>query len=485
MKSKLEQKFETMNGTQRKQLIDSIDPDRVLTPDAKERINARLDRKLPKKRGSFAKILRPAAIAAAACLAIFLTLGFTVPGVADGLYRIAHPNHVTEQYFASAPEDRDPVQEIDAGMTETDGKNLGSRVELLGEYSILTQYDEEYNAMLDGSPTYREKHGFPAYRAEDFAFLREIEATDTEVYYNGEALYVNCFLACPDTSRFLNGRDDELVINTFWQILTKDGAELTLNWNTSSGGATQVVDDPDRKGLWYSTVYDLTAPIPDGTYEMTLLYYVYDCSIDDMAAPGNVGRIVHMISFDSTAGNHYEKRTLETTLSNTAPLTFVSYEQDGKQLQNRTVSFEGTTLHLTFRCMPDGLYVSAMTEALPNGWTQEECAAFMDPIVHTLDLDILIGGETVSGRVISYGWDGQTGKWEYAFPIVPSDYAADKEIGLIFSIDSIAAFETEPNSNAPILLSTDGDAAACRDPFFITEITKTPIKASVESTMLP
>ena len=483
MNNKLEQTFETMNDTQKEQLSETIDPDIVMKPESMAHIRAKLEKKLPKKR-SFVAFLRPAAIAAAACAVIYLALGFTVPGVADGLYRISHPDHVTEEYFASEPKDRDPVQEIDDAVTETDAKNLGSRVELLGEYTILTQYDEEYNAMLDGSPTYREKYGFPAYRAEDFAFLREIEVTDTEVYYNGESLYVNCFLACPDTSRFLNGKDDELEISTFWQILIHDGAEMTLPWSTSSGGATQVVDEPDRRGLWYSTVYDLTAPLPDGQYEMTLLYYVYDCSIDDMAAPGNVGRIVHTVSFDSTPGNHYEKRTLETTLSGTAPLTFVSYEQGGKLLRNRTVSFEGTAMLLTFRCMPDGIYVTAETEALPEDWTQEERTAFLDPLVHTLDLDILIGGETISGRVISYGWDGQTGRWEYAFPIVPSDYAADKEIGLIVSADAITAFQTEPNGDTTRII-TDGDAIAYPELLFVTEIGKTALKSSAESVTLP
>ncbi|MBQ1820167.1 MAG: hypothetical protein II117_01055 [Clostridia bacterium] len=480
--NKLEQMFETMNDTQKEQLSETIDRKIVMKRESMAHIRAKLEKKLPKKR-SFAAFLRPAAIAAAACAVIYLTLGFTVPGVADGLYRLAHPDHVTEQYFATTPEDRDPVREIDAAVTETDAKNLGSRVELLGEYTSLTQYDEEYNAMLEGSPTYREKYGFPAYRAEDFAFLKEIEATDTEVYYNGESLYVNCFLACPDTSRFLNGKDDELAINTFWQILIHDGAEMTLPWSTSSG-ATQVVDEADRKGLWYSTVYDLTALLPDGQYEMTLLYYVYDCSIDDMAAPGNVGRIVHTVSFDSTPGNHYEKRTVETTLSGTAPLTFVSDEQGGKLLRNRTVSFEGTALSLTFRCMPDGIYVTAETEALPEDWTQEERTAFLDPIVHTLDLDILIGGETVSGRLISYGSDGHTGKWEYAFPIVPSDYAADKEIGLIVSVDAIKSFMTEPNGDTT-RIRTDSDAIAYPELLFVKEIGKTALKSSAESVVLP
>ena len=484
MKNKLEQTLDAMNDMQKEQLLETIDQKIVMKPEAKNRMAAKLEKKLPEKK-SYARIWKPIAIAAAACAVIYLTLGFTVPGVADGLYRISHPDHNTETYLATAPQDRDPIQEIESAMQKTDTKDLGSRVELLGEYSILTQYDEEYNAMLDGTPTYREQLGFPAYRAEDFAFLRKIKATDAEVYYNGELLYVNCFLACPDTSRFLNGRGDELEISTFWQILKKDGEEILFPIRISMGGATEVINEPDKKGLWYSTVYDLTEPLSDGQYEMTLLYYVYDCSIDDMAAPGNVGRIVHTVSFDSTSGNHYEKRTLETALSGTAPLTFMSYEQDIKQLFNRTVSFDGTALSLTFRCLPDGLYVSAKTDALPKDWTQAEHTAFLDPIMHTLDLDILIGGETVSGRLITYGWDGQTGRWEYAFPIVPSDYAADKEIGLIFSVDSIAAFETEPNSNAPILLKKDGDAAAYPETLFITDLAKTPLTASSDKVTLP
>ena len=77
MNSKLEQKFETMNDAQKEQLLNAIDPDILLTPETKARINARLHLKLPKKRVSFARMWKPVAIAAAACVMIYLTLGFT------------------------------------------------------------------------------------------------------------------------------------------------------------------------------------------------------------------------------------------------------------------------------------------------------------------------------------------------------------------------------------------------------------------------
>ena len=489
MNGKLEQKFETMNDTQRERLLHSVDADRVMTPDAKERVNARLLRKLPKKRGSFAKILRPAAIAAAACAVIYLTLGFTVPGVADGLYRIAHPDHETKQYFASAPEGRDPVQEIDSAVREAEGRNLGSEVELLGEYSILTQYDEEYNAMLDGSPTYREKLGFPAYRAEDFAFLREIEATDTEVYYNGEALYVNCFLACPDTSRFLNGREDELEISTFWQILSRNGEEITLPCSIFTGGATEVIDEPDKKGLWYSCVYDLNEPLPDGAYEMTLLYYVYDCSIDDMAAPGNVGRIIHKVSFDTTAGNRSEKQTVETTVRGSAPMTIFSE----KTMENRTVSFDGFDLRCILRYLPDGTYLTIETASLPETWTEEERNALLDHMLRAVDVDLIIEGEPIEGRNLSSSFDRDAAAWEFFFPVVSGDYSGVKTIDLLLKIRSVEAFTAflgedengQPTFGEPVYPETDGGAVARPEVWILREIRKTPLYDAVVTVTLP
>ena len=492
MNNKLEQAFETMRDAQKEQLLETIDPEIVMKNGSKDRIAAKLEKKLPKKR-SFAKVWRPVAIAAAACAVIYLTLGFTVPGVADGLYRIAHPDHVTEQYFASAPNDRESVQEIDSAVREAEGKNLGSDVELLGEYSILTQYDEEYNAMLDGSPTYREKLGFPAYRAEDFAFLREIRITDTEVYYNGEALYVNCFLACPDTSRFLNGRDDELEISTFWQILSRDGEEIKLPCSSSMGGATEVIDEPDKKGLWCSSMYELDEPLSDGAYEMTLLYYVYDCSIDDMAAPGNVGRIIHRVSFDTTAGNRSEKQTVETTVRGSAPLTFFVYGEDGKTMENRTVSFDGLDLAFILRYLPDGTYLTVKTTSLPETWTDAERKALLDHMLRAVDVDLIIEGEPIEGRNLSSSYERDAAAWEFFFPVVSQDYSGVKTIDLLLKIRSVEAFTAylgeDENGRAafgePVHPGPDGGAVACPEVWIMKEIRKTALWDSIVTVTLP
>lgn len=486
MKQTLHNTFRNMTPEETERLFETLDPNIRTDENAMNRIEAKLERKLRKKHTFLQRAWKPAAIAAAACAAIYLVLGFTVPGVADTLYRISHPNHVTEEYFSAPPEERDSVQGIEAAVSEINAENLGSSVELLGAYSILTQYDEEYNRMVTDTPSYRERNGYPPFRAEDFAFLKEIRVTDSEVYYNGEKLYVNCFLSCPDTDRFLNGREDELEISTFWQILNHDGTEMPVMWNVSSGGASEIVNDETRRGLWYSSNYDLTEPLPDGMYEMTLLYYVYDCSIDDMAAPGNVGRIIHTVSFDATPGNHYETITAETSLSGSAPLTFVSHRENGqKTLENRTVSFDGLKLNLTFRCLPDGIYVTAETAKLPESWTKEETNAFLDPIVCALDMEIKIGDESVSGRVIFYGSDNGSGVWEYAFPIVAEDYRENKKAELRFFVCSVGSFKAELSPEKTVAVPKDTQAIDYPEVLYIHEIDRTALNGSNVTAELP
>ena len=447
MKQTLHNTFRNMTPEETERLFETLDPNIRTDENAMNRIEAKLERKLRKKHTFLQRAWKPAAIAAAACAAIYLVLGFTVPGVADTLYRISHPNHVTEEYFSAPPEERDSVQGIEAAVSEINAENLGSSVELLGAYSILTQYDEEYNRMVTDTPSYRERNGYPPYRAEDFAFLK---------------------------------------VSTFWQILNHDGTEMPVMWNVSSGGASEIVNDETRRGLWYSSNYDLTEPLPDGMYEMTLLYYVYDCSIDDMAAPGNVGRIIHTVSFDATPGNHYETITAETSLSGSAPLTFVSHRENGqKTLENRTVSFDGLKLNLTFRCLPDGIYVTAETAKLPESWTKEETNAFLDPIVCALDMEIKIGDEAVSGRVISYGSDNGSGVWEYAFPIVAEDYRENKKAELRFFVCSVGSFKAELSPEKTVAVPKDTQAIDYPEVLYIHEIDRTALNGSNVTAELP
>ena len=143
-------------------LMDRFDPEAHLNEDTKARLKARLDRRIREDRTNAKRKLRfpwkAVLAAAAACAAVYLTLGFTVPGVADTLYRVFHPDYRTEAYFSTPPEQRqDPVKDLEAAVGDFHAQDVESKVELLGEYTMLTRYDVEYNDMEIGRASCRER----------------------------------------------------------------------------------------------------------------------------------------------------------------------------------------------------------------------------------------------------------------------------------------------------------------------------------------
>ena len=106
-------------------LMEQFDPQAHIRQETLDRVAARLDAKLPRRKRArfFRSIWKPALAAAAACAAIYLTLGLTVPGVADTLYKLTHPHTTAESYLGELPESRDPVAEIDRAIEQSGAQN--------------------------------------------------------------------------------------------------------------------------------------------------------------------------------------------------------------------------------------------------------------------------------------------------------------------------------------------------------------------------
>ena len=430
-------------------LMDRFDPEAHLNEDTKARLKARLDRRIREDRTNAKRKLRfpwkAVLAAAAACAAVYLTLGFTVPGVADTLYRVFHPDYRTEAYFSTPPEQRqDPVKDLEAAVGDFHAQDVESKVELLGEYTMLTRYDAEYNDMANSTPTLRETYGFSPYRQADYAYLRDMRASVRELYYDGERLFVTAFVATEHPEWLLV--DDEaappnLELSVFDFQLTVNGEAFPMQWNVSSGGGSGITVHDGEKGLWVSTEIDLTEPLPDGRCELLMLYYVYDCDVDDMGAIGNVGRLIHRISFVSDAGNSRADACTEATFCGSAPLTFTVVDPvtlEEKTIENRTVSFDGLKMRFTAQYLPSGLKITGELLETPADWTEQVKEAFVHGFIETLSFDAICNGESVELK--PYEMSRANRNWTFELPIFPSDYAGVESLAIIPKIRCLTSF---------------------------------------------
>ena len=478
-------------------LMDRFDPEEHMNDRARSRIAAKLKAKLREEQKASRRVLRfpwkKALIAVAACAVVYLTLGFTVPGVADTLYRVFHPDYTTGGYLSTPPDEREQVPEIVAAVSATNAKDVESTVELLGEYSIRTQWDEGYNAMANETPSRREAHGAAPYRAEDYAYLKEIKASVKEVYYDGARLFVNAFLAFPGADAFLwEEHGDEAfphhpTISTITQETRINGKSYVVSIGGSTGSVTLDTQD-GAYGLWYTSYYTLEEPLPDGICEMTLFYYIYDADIDDMGAVGNVARIIHTISFDTTDGNRRENNGFEVSFSGTAPMTVSTYRKTGEHetLANRTVDFNGLKMCVSVAYLPSGPAVELSVTEYPASWTELEKDAMNDGFITALCFDVVAGGETM--RIPYWQIGRQNGGWQFEIPLRPSDYAGLYSITIVPVVRSVSGFtcieDVDPDDpmkgtvERAVTLTLDGEAVPIAEHFRKCDDVETPLSGS-------
>lgn len=490
MSDRLEQILSNADEAEAALLMDRFDPESHMNAQTLARIEARFWAKAKPERRTLRFPWKKALVAVAACAAVYLTLGFTVPGVADSLYQLTHPNYTTESYFMQNPDTREQVPEIDAAVTKADARDVESTVELLGEYSIRTQWDEGYNEMAHESPSRRAAFGAEPYRAADYAYLKEIKASVKEVYYDGSRLFVNAFLAFPGADAFLwwehtdESFPHHLSISTVTQETKLNGTTLAVNLGGSGGGET--LDTQDGKyGLWYTSYYTLEEPLPDGICEMTLFYYIYDADIDDMGAVGNVARVIHTISFDTTSGNRYENNGFEIAFSGTAPMTLSTYRPTGEHetLMNRMVRFDGLKMRVNVAYLPSGPMAELSVTAYPASWTELERDALNDGFITALSFDVVAGDETV--HIPYHQITRQNGGWQFEIPVLPQDYAALDSITIIPVVRSVTGFtayeDVDPDdptkgvNTYDVTLELDGGAVPITDHFRKADTVETPL----------
>ena len=496
MSDLLEQKLSNATEAEAEILLDRFDPEAHMDPQTLKRIDARLHKAIleesaPQKPRALRFPWKKALIAVAAAAAVYLALGFTVPGVSNALYSVFHPDYRTGAYFSTPPEQRqDPVKDLEESVGGFRAKDAESKVELLGEYTNLTPYDEEYNAMANGTPTLRETYGFSPYRQEEYAYLRELRAFVRELYYDGERLFVTAFVATEHPEWFLREGEPtppNLELSIFDFQLTVNGEAFPMQWNVSSGGGSGITVHDGEKGLWVSTEIDLTEPLPDAHCELLMLYYVYDCDVDDMGAIGNVGRLIHRITFESKAGNHYEQQSVEAAFSGSAPMTIASYDEmgDWKTLQNRTVCFDGLKMRLVAQYLPSGLRIIASLSETPQTWTDDEKDAFLQGFIETLTFAVQSNGE--SAVLEPYEISRRDRNWTFELPVFPSDYANVDSIVLIPQIRCLERFigvpeqtweDADPTVAVPtydVVLAIDGDPVAPPRQHRSSEVKITPL----------
>ena len=318
MKNPFELKFEKPTPEETERLLETVDPNTVLQQNTLNRIEARLDRKMPKKQRIPVKLWRYAAIAAAACAIVYLTLGFTVPGVADGLYRLVHPDTTTDSYFMQQPDEHEPVKDIEQAIENTRAENNGGAAELIGSYSGELPGDAEFNKEAAGTSEH------PAVDPDEYAYLLTLKPELKELYYDGERLIVNAYFECPFAGDFLVGFGNKEIAHSHNLDMLTAHVLGTVNgtpyeFGGYAHGVIPVFDKREANGFTMQTDIDLNTPLPDGKVEMTLYYFIYNC--DNPEIEYNIARVKHQFSFDTTAGNNHETKTCTLTLSGSAPMT--------------------------------------------------------------------------------------------------------------------------------------------------------------------
>ena len=458
MRDALQEHLRKADAAEAERMMDILDTEEMLDPRIRSRIADRLEDRLEEEKQAARSatprnrrvrpLRRGLFVAAAACMVAFLVLGMTVPGVSKALYALAHPAHDTESYLLTPPEERTPIPEIEEAIGSSRPTDVSFSVEMLGEYSTITRYDEEYNKMATETPTLREKYGFSPYRAEEYDYLRSLVPEVREVFYDGSRLTVNTYFECDYASDFLIGwgfdlpHRHNLDMTAFELFADVDGRDVSGLFGGYGTGTMMSVwnhtpedDMSGLKGFWCTTdCDDLAEPLPDGICTVTVLYYVYDGDVDDMGAIGNVARVIHTFSFDTAPGNHYKAASVTTPLSGNAVITVASW--DTMQIRSRTVSLDGVRLHTDVRYLPTGMLVTVEPAKVPADWTKPMVDALFGGTCG-LAFDLLVDGDRAEmpGRRLDSG----SQQIRFELPILPSDYANVREIVLVPRVKALTA----------------------------------------------
>lgn len=387
--------FDNLTEKQYEQMLSELNE--RINPETKARIAARLETEMNGKKQTKERRFpwKAVTVAAAACLAVFLTLGFTVPGVADSLYRLAHPETTIEAYMSTLPEQREPIKEIDQAIEQTGSKNVSGCVELVGSYSGELNSDEYYNSTIHGT-----KDNEP-FDPQAFDFLLSLEPALTEVYYDGSRAYVTAYFETPYAGDFQYGNGNrsaahthDLDMMTFEALCTVDGKPYRV-FNAGSSTIPDYGEELD--GFYMTSEIEIQEPLPDGIAEMTLYYYIYQMEPNKVYSGYNVARVKHVFTFDTTDGNRHEEKTYRLELSGNAPLTILrggGKTENFTTVENTTVSLDGTVLSLDVAILPGGVEIGIDPVTLPEAFDEEMTWAFFNA-PGGLAFDVFADGEPI------------------------------------------------------------------------------------------
>lgn len=423
----------------------------------------RIKEKVIKRAASFEKTGRTILKRRIGLLAAALILLLTGTGLAVSL--LTHPDHQTGRYLLTLPEKRDNIPELEEAISGTDARIEDCRVELLGEYKGgYNSYEESYNKDI---PAWRLENGFPEWDPEKFAFLYELEPKECEAYYDGTRLYINTCFGMPQTNGFSeDGETDREDPFDFDMILFDcsaevDGNDCTALLHSGGWGSGMVWDVAPEEGegterkFWVSSEFDmLPAPLENGVCRVTLQYYIYDASIDDLGSVGNIARVLCTVAFETGGGARNRETSAAVNMHGDYVMTLNgnSAEEDKLLLENRTVSLEGMVLQAEAKFTPGDTVVKIRAASLPEGRNEEWLSWFFMGPGSGIQFDLYINGEAFGKPVpLSSASD----EYRLELPVLPSDYPGITEIRLVPHLTYITAVtpcaeDTEPGKPVPV-----------------------------------
>lgn len=359
----------------------------------------------------------------AAIVLVLVTL-FSIPAVSKALSGWFNDFFRVQRYMEGRNENEvDP--DMEQAIQSIDSAEQSYEIALLSEIPATEHYSFEDIDKL------RAEAGQPAFSESDWAWLREIEPSVTDVLYDGKNLIVRLFYKTdpvPFTRGYLCGIEEgELALDIlcFGCSVKVDGKDVPIGgcahgldfskwYDKREAPGFSIEDVREDGGVYAEVIIDFPASpgLPDGVAEAEFVMSVQDAQVDDMGIGGVVALITHRFRFDTAEGNaQIASHALDALAFTGEALVTVNhygvpienpdendetraYDARGNRvdvsgeawIENRLVPLAGFTVTPVVNVRSTGVHVTLPYE-YPESWDYDTQNAVMDGIVYELIVD--------------------------------------------------------------------------------------------------
>lgn len=317
----------------------------------------------------------------AAILLIVLAVILSIPGVSKAIGDWFYDMFRADRYLYVPADERAHDPDLDSAIVPQDELEQTNRVLLLSETDELDKINDA-----------RKEGGFPAYDPEDWAFLKDMRAVITDLYYDGVDFMVITFFPC-DPRPFMSGYIDASISELRLDILSLDAAAIT---DLATGEARDLyptgfglIPQPDYwnadrsanveailadGGVWLYTEYVLPQQeqLLPGRYRVSVRHRILDDHVGEMSVGGTVAVLDQTFVLDTNRALAAIRETTlpEVRFSGTYAFTAERWDEQAVEYRTELRDLSGLTLVPTAQERPTGVRVF-LAYTYPADWDEE------------------------------------------------------------------------------------------------------------------